>query len=154
MLPFFCCAFGGLCNRYALIPATQPKGFSPAAIPVSLDHRPYFFHRRSRGGRLRVLPARSSPPSGSLCFRSVRCLSIAASPSPSFKPFPAFRFLFASFSLPNFPFCYLLFLPPPFPFGYPVAVHLGRIDSTCPVESKSNRCRRGSGGGIERSEKA
>lgn len=154
MLPLFCCAFGGSCNRYALIPATQPKGFSPAAIPVSRD--PSFLFLPP------PLARRQAPrfPPGLPClpvffasvlsaaFQSQLPLPLRSSLSPPFV-FCLLPFLFqTSISVTCF------FLPPPFPSGYPVTVRLVRIDSTCPVESKSNRCRRGSGGGIERSEKA
>lgn len=149
MLPLFCCAFGGFCNRYALIPATQSKGFSPAAIPVSLDHRPFFLPPP-----LARRQAPRSPPG--LPRLPVLFASVLSAIYQSQLPIPLRSSLFPPFAFCLLPFLFqtslsvtCFFLPPLFPSGYPVTVRLGRIDSTCPVESKSNRCRRASGGGIE-----
>ena len=108
MLPLLCCAFGGSCNRYALIPATQPKGFSPAAISVSRD--PSFFFLPPPLARRQAPRSPPGLPAFRFSLLPLCPLSFNYSfPFPFVQAFPAFRFLFASLSLPNFPFCYLLF---------------------------------------------
>ncbi len=151
----------------AASPRRPAPRFPPVSVPVSLPVKPFL------SSVPRPLPFCRLPSSAVFLFPFVQALSRLPSPvssvlSASFQyrfPFPLRSSLFPPsvfclfpFYLPNFPFGYLLiYLPPPQPSGYPDAFRHGyRLESisTGPIESKSDRCRRGAAAESKGNEKA
>lgn len=165
---FFICIKENCCNRYAHIPITSPTIQTPAAIPV-------FHDLSSRLSSTAASPRRPAPrfppvsvpvslPIKPFLSSVLRLLPFCPHPFNIGFPFPfvqAFRrpSISVCFLLfPNFPFGYLLiYLPPTQPSGYPDTFrHEYRLESipTGPIESKSDRCRRGAAAESKGNEKA